>query len=631
MSLRRVIVMCAAVVALLWGCLIIRGWFFGGEPWMRGVKSPEVKERMDAIRALEQAGRTNRDAAVPALLLAMRDPDAGIRAAAAKAMVSTMLPMAGVPCSRQQMNAAISAALGCLGDPDPRVRAEAAHAAWMVVMVSGTPPEKADLEPIVPLLIERLTDADASVRLAAIRGVGYVGPKVAEEPPSALLARLEDVSETNRDAVAKALTAYKGGLAGLLPSMLGSLEKSSPEFRKSVLMILDQMHGSQLTAKAVPGLAAAVRSHDPEVVRVAVTKLSELGDKAGPAAPELGRTLNELLDASPADATSADQIRHANIAHIVDCLGKVVKTSGPPWLQPPEKQPSEPTAVSTSNGASNQKEATAALAKALRPDRDPALRLAAARTLGRFHQDPAVFAVLSEFILDRDPAVRHAVIWSIHDLDFAQGYTVPKALATALEDASAQTRSDAAAAIGHSGMGVDPFFPALVYHALNDPDPEVRSMCVTVIHVLYPPKITAASVPHLINGLESPEHVTRELFLDALQSLRQAGVSATPAVIRLLRERHNPRTDGYCHAQAAHTLGRIAPDSPQADAAVAALAEYLQSHPDDLATQWTIEALAAFGPNASAAIPRIREFKQHKEEAVRKAATEALAKIQPAK
>ena len=61
------------------------------------------------------------------------------------------------------------------------------------------------------------------------------------------------------------------------------------------------------------------------------------------------------------------------------------------------------------------------------------------------------------------------------------------------------------------------------------------------------------------------------------------------------------------------------------------LVEFLQSHPDDPATQGKIEALSAFGPKASAGVPGIRERPRRKEARVQKAATEALAKIQTAK
>jgi HEAT repeat protein len=578
-------VLSAAVVGLGWVCLIVWDRYFAGEPWMRGVKSQYADERLTAVHELEQSGRMIRDAAVPALLKAMNDPDASVRAGAAKAMVSTMSPISGLPASRTHVNAAISVALGCLDDPDPSVRAEAVHAAWMVVMVSGPPPEKAELEPILPRLIDRLSDADASVRLAAIRGVGHVGPKVASEPPPALLARLDDVAEPNRKAAAIALAAYKDGLAGMLPSMVASLEKGSPEFRKSFLMALEQMQGMQLTPKAIPGLVAAVRSHDPEVGYLAASRLSELLEKAGSAMPALGKALDEILDAGPGDSNSRDQANRNrdNALAIVEGLGRIGR------------------------GATALEEATAALAKALRPDRSPALRVAAARTLGRLRRHPAVFNALSEFILDRDPAVRHAVIWAIHDLDFAVGYTVPKALAIALEDASAETRSDAVAAIGHSGMGVDAFVPALVEHVLNDPDPEVRGMCQTVIRVIDPPKFTAASVSHLIKGLDSSEPMTREFVCDALAKLGRESAPAIPALIRLLKDPYNAQTAGY-HAAAARALGKIAPGTPRADEAAATLIEFLRPVKDG----WTTTP------------PTVNAY-------ARDAATEALARLQPAK
>ncbi len=76
----RVIATTAAVVALGWGCLILWERYFAGDPWMRGVKSSDASDRLAAVRALEQAGRTDRDAAIPlrayraGLLLGARRP-----------------------------------------------------------------------------------------------------------------------------------------------------------------------------------------------------------------------------------------------------------------------------------------------------------------------------------------------------------------------------------------------------------------------------------------------------------------------------------------------------------------------------------------------------------------------------
>ena len=208
-----------------------------------------------------------------------------------------------------------------------------------------------------------------------------------------------------------------------------------------------------MPAEAIPGFIAALRSSDPDVVRLAIANLSAYDHKAGRAAPELARKLRQMLDVKSPNPDSPERASRDLVLASVDCLRLVARD------------------------AAEQKEAVAALSKALQTDREPPLRIAAAKALGQFRPDPALFAALTQYIGDRDPKVRHAVIWAIHDVDFAKGYIVPKALALALEDPSAETRVNAAAAICHSGLGADPFVPALVDHALQDPVPEVRSMC----------------------------------------------------------------------------------------------------------------------------------------------------------
>ena len=85
---------------------------------------------------------------------------------------------------------------------------------------------------------------------------------------------------------------------------------------------------------------------------------------------------------------------------------------------------------------------------------------------------------------------------------------------------------------------------------------------------------------------------------------------------------------------AASALGRIAPDTPHADQAVAALIEFLGVDHPVFAKRWVLQsainALAKFGPKASGAIPRLLELQLGDDEEVRKAATTALASIQPA-
>jgi HEAT repeat protein len=74
-------------------------------------------------------------------------------------------------------------------------------------------------------------------------------------------------------------------------------------------------------------------------------------------------------------------------------------------------------------------------------------------------------------------------------------------------------------------------------------------------------------------------------------------------------------------------LGRIAPDTPSADQAVAALLPVLQSKVW-LSRAKAIEALRQFGPKAAAAIPGIRALKDDRNAEVRDAAAKALSAIE---
>ena len=608
-SVFRPIGLVVALLLLGWGGLTLWDRYHPPQPWVQGLKSGDPAERVTAADRLGREGREDLDAAVTSLVKTLQDSDARVRAAAAAAMVLLMSP--GAPAHRpDHIDLAVAALLPCLHDPEPVVRAAATKAVWMVIFLGRAPATTADLVPIMMPLIERLDDADASVRLEAIRGVASVGPKVSDDVPAELLASLEDESQANRDAAALAVAAYRKGLPGLLPSMVQSLEARSPRFRSAFLKILEDVHPRRLPPEALPGFISALRSPDPEVVRLAIANILAYNDEAGIAAPELSRTLDRALQVESPKAAPPGRATPDLALVVTEGLRRVAR------------------------GSKQQNDAVSALSKSLQPDRDPALRIAAAKALGQFRPDPALFAALTQYIGDRDPKVRHAVIWTIHDVDFAEGYIVPKALALALEDPSAETRVDAAAAICHSGLGADPFVPALVDHALHDPVQEVRSMCATALSMLKGGKITAASIPHLIRGLDGTEPNVRESLCQALARFGPDAASAVPALIRLMKDTADPYPWTY-RRFAASALGGIAPATPHADQAVAALIEFLRlddkSPPEKWMLEATIHALAEFGPKATGAIPGLRELQRADDEEVRKAATRALASIERAR
>lgn len=109
---------------------------------------------------------------------------------------------------------------------------------------------------------------------------------------------------------------------------------------------------------------------------------------------------------------------------------------------------------------------------------------------------------------------------------------------------------------------------------------------------------------------------------DSLAEFGPAAVSAIPALIELLR--HGPIP---AQSSAAKALGRIAPATPQEDAALAALMERLRADPYLLGITEVIEAIARFGPRAAPALPRLEKLAQSPEATVRDAAKSAMAAL----
>lgn len=407
-----------AAIGLTALALLVAGWWFVPREDRTGRAIPAAvvdssgrpEERLAAVRKLEMIDRENMDGALVSLAGYLKDPEAQIRAAAATAMVTVVIPGAADP-NPARLQYVVESLLACLSDPTPEVRAATAKAAWMVVLVGGGLFNGFDPAPVTAALVARLGDADPSVRLEAIRGLAGLGSRVGETPPPELVAALDDAAEANGEAAAMALAAYKQGLPPLLPSIIGSLDEHPPRYRKAVVRLLEQIQGPPINAApgfsfgpaAVDGLIAALDAGDPAIRGRAVTALASFREAAGLAAPRLARNLEKSLGAGPAGADGPDA---EEAVAIIDCLREVLI------------------------GASEQHEAAAALAKALEPGRGTRVRVAAARAFGKLRPEPAVFQTLTTFILDRDPAVRHAVIRAIHDVDFSDVHMIPKDLRT---------------------------------------------------------------------------------------------------------------------------------------------------------------------------------------------------------
>jgi HEAT repeat protein len=95
------------------------------------------------------------------------------------------------------------------GDPQPSVRAAVTRALWMVIFVSAVPAGEIDVAPAMNGLADRLDDSDPAVRLAAVQGLGMLGPNLLGDPPPRLVAAMKDESNTIRDAAVRAMDEFR--------------------------------------------------------------------------------------------------------------------------------------------------------------------------------------------------------------------------------------------------------------------------------------------------------------------------------------------------------------------------------------------------------------------------------------
>jgi HEAT repeats/HEAT repeat len=129
--------------------------------------------------------------------------------------------------------AVIPALINALDDQDADVRATAARSLELLISaargVNGTglgPPEAVEQyrDATIHALVKALNDRDANVRSAAALGLGSIGKVAAITPTPELTAALKDESATVRAAAAGALSNFTGGSDSMIPGLLTMME-----------------------------------------------------------------------------------------------------------------------------------------------------------------------------------------------------------------------------------------------------------------------------------------------------------------------------------------------------------------------------------------------------------------------
>ena len=246
-----------------------------------------------------------------------------------------------------------------------------------------------------------------------------------------------------------------------------------------------------------------------------------------------------------------------------------------------------------------------ALAEALAGDPSGEVRSEAARTLGTLgaeairrgdqpNRDQARDALISA-IQDKDPRVREVALTMIPVLALAAtkiadnendvrligdpGSVVSK-IFPALEDPDQAVRSAAATALGYFPVQLDPSLPMLMKAAVAEeasPNPRGRGIMGSLFRKVRPLK---SSLPFLMESVGSDNPKVRFYAVTALGQMSIDAESAVPALIRIVKDPAGANESNDPGRAAATALGAIAPGTPKADEALAALKEVEASAPE---------------------------------------------------
>ena len=237
--------------------------------------------------------------------------------------------------------------------------------------------------------------------------------------------------------------------------------------------------------------------------------------------------------------------------------------------------------------------------------------------------DPFVPTLLWLAEHDPDPTVRErclSVLSYSFKLPAITAAAVPD-LTASLKSPNVKVRSQAALLVGELKADGVAAIPDLL-RILGEPlDPNVVSVmgpsgtfdpgCAAAYSLgrIAPETAQAKQViAGLIEVSRSGPKSRRGWAAIALGEFGPAAEEAVPVLIKIISDA-TPEETFERVASAAQALGKIAPDKPSADRAIAALLPVLQAK-TELSRASAIAALGHFGPRAAAAIPRIRELKK---------------------
>jgi HEAT repeat protein len=482
------------VLVGLLGLAASRGLWWGGGPAAaaaRKLRDGDPPTRIVAIGELVRFGQEDPGVALPALRGALKDGEPAVRAAATQALVPVVGSTGRNAAAQPEVRRAVADLLEILSDRVVEVRTSGIGALTMIAVVWQGPDGVVDRPGIRDALLGAAADPDAAVRIAAVRGLGVIGPKLADDPPPALLTALEDDTDGVRMAAAEALAGFRKGLSRSLPARILSFEKARRGRERGPTSAPAGGTDPTLTPddgawwSSGPGSSKA---REPALT-AARTLLRALPESGSPDAPPIEAASFEAL--AEVLRSGAPEVR-ATVAY---ALGRFRPT---PAVVP-------------------------VLGRAVR-DPDAAVRAAALKALHDI-ADRIPFAppeALQAALADEAPAVRYWAAGALGHIQLGLDPYIAELLRLAEHDPDLQVR----AVCGHEiedmvrPTAVTPAIVPVLTRALDRPDPSVRRAALAFLTRLGP--ATAPAIPRLRELAQSPDPDLKEAAREALRQLKAA-------------------------------------------------------------------------------------------------------------
>lgn len=376
---------------------------------IQALRDPDASVRRHAVIALWSIGPSAKGA-IPALIEARKDGDKLVRTIAPLAVKSIRASTADI--LSMPTGALPVALIEVLKDPDVDIRCDAVFAllrfAWLA-------------EDALRALITALQDADIAVRAAAVLVLSMwprdIGPMVKDAIP-VLIRALEDTNDTNEDIRDAAIEVFRKirPPKEAVPALIKTLNDVDPLARSGAV---DALGNAEPTGTVMRAVIAALNDANIGVRQEAIFALSELahsGIASVPkeAVPSLIAMLRDSKQPAPVRRGAVEVLAHIGPG-AADAVPALIAA-----LRDPEKFLRRDVAWALGDMARVAKGAVPALIKALK-DPEWAVRFAAAFALGEMGPDAkdAIRELIAAF---RDPD------WPVH---LAGAFALAKLGATA--------------------------------------------------------------------------------------------------------------------------------------------------------------------------------------------------------